>query len=98
VLDWIKSLSADDRYIVGTDIRTVECGWPVGIPVCRSLGDGLWEVRSALTEKRKGRVLFCVSQGHLVLLHAFIKKTQKTPKPELDIARKRQKEVLNNEK
>jgi phage-related protein len=93
VRDWLKSLAKDDRRIVGEDIATVEFGWPVGMPLCRPLGGGLWEVRSKLTQNRIGRVIFCVAQGHLVLLHAFIKKTQKTPKIDLATARKRQKEV-----
>jgi phage-related protein len=90
---WLKSLPRDDRYTVGVDIRAVECGWPIGLPVCRPLGGGLWEVRSNLTQKRTSRVIFCVAQGNLVLLHAFLKKTQKTPAKDLNIARKRQKEV-----
>jgi phage-related protein len=90
---WLKSLSDDDRHIVGTDIATVEFGWPVGMPACRPMGDGLWEVRSSLTQNRIGRVIFCVAQGQMVLLHAFFKKTRKTPESELAIARKRQKEV-----
>jgi phage-related protein len=93
VRDWLKSLAKDDRRIIGEDIATVEFGWPVGMPLCRPLGGGLWEVRSKLTQNRIGRVIFCVAQGHLVLLHAFIKKTQKTPKIDLATARKRQKEV-----
>ena len=90
---WLKSLNADDRHTIGTDIRTVELGWPIGMPTCRPLGGGLWEVRSKLTQKRIRRVIFCIAQGHMVLLHAFIKKTQKTPKKDLNIARKRKKEV-----
>ena len=92
VRDWLKSLDADDKKTIGEDIRTVELGWPIGMPTCRPLGDGLWEVRSNLTDKRISRVFFCIAQG-MVLLHAFIKKTQKTPQPDLDIARRRQNEV-----
>jgi len=93
VRDWLRSLPAVDRYIVGGDIAEAEFGWPIGMPLCRSLGGGLWEVRSNLTQSRIGRVIFCVAQGRMVLLHAFIKKTQKTPAADLTIARKRQKEV-----
>jgi phage-related protein len=93
VREWLKSLSDDDRQTIGEDIKTVEYGWPIGMPTCRPLGDGLWEVRSNLTARRIGRVIFCIAHGHMVLLHAFIKKTQKTPKSDLAIARKRQKEV-----
>jgi phage-related protein len=68
-------------------------GWPVGMPLCRPLGGGLWEVRSSLSSNRIARVIFCAAPGKMVLLHGFIKKTQKAPQPELDLARKRQKEV-----
>lgn len=92
VRDWLKKLSPEERLVFGTDIKTVEFGWPVGLPVCRSLGDGLWEVRSSLN-KRIGRVIFYISGGSMWLLHGFIKKQQKTPKADLDIARKRKKEI-----
>ena len=92
VRDWLKSLPRQDRLTLGTDIKTVEFGWPVGLPVCRSLGDGLWEVRSRLN-KRIGRVIFYISDGLMWLLHGFIKKQQKTPAADLDIARKRKKEI-----
>ncbi len=77
---------------MGTNIKTVEFGWPVGLPVCRSLGDGLWEVRSRLN-KRIGRVIFYISDDSMWLLHGFIKKQQKTPATDLDVARKRKKEI-----
>jgi len=95
VRDWLKRLSADDRHIVGVDIMTVEYGWPIGMPTCRAIGTrrGLWEVRSTLTGGRIGRVLFCMHEGQMVLLHAFIKKTQKTPDSDLDLAAKRMKEI-----
>src|SRR5271169_2158141 len=91
VRDWIKGLSRDDKRIVGTDIATVEFGWPVGMPACRPVTSrrGVWEVRSSLTQKRIARVLFFVYQGQMVLLHGFIKKTQQTPEEELDLAVKR---------
>jgi len=95
VRKWLKALSRDDKRIVGTDIATVEFGWPVGMPTCRPLASrrGLWEVRSSLTHNRIARVLFFVYRGQMVVLHAFIKKTQETPKEDLDLAVKRQKEV-----
>jgi phage-related protein len=93
VREWIKSLSLADRKQVGQDIQKVEFGWPIGMPYCRSLGDGLWEVRSDLSDGKIGRVLFCVGRRGMVLLHAFIKKTQKTPPRELKLALKRMKEV-----
>lgn len=95
VRKWLKALPREDKRIVGTDIATVEFGWPVGMPTCRALTSrrGLWEVRSSLTQNRIGRVLFFVHQGQMVLLHGFIKKTQETPTEDLDLAVKRQKEV-----
>jgi phage-related protein len=95
VRKWLKALSREDRRIVGTDIATVEFGWPVGMPTCRPLASrrGLLEARSSLTQNRIARVLFCIHQGQMVLLHGFIKKTQQTPENDLDLAVKRQKEV-----
>lgn len=94
VRDWLKGLGLDDRKTIGTDIQKVEFGWPLGLPVCRSLGKGLWEVRSSLARGRIARVLFCFADDRTVLLHGFMKKTQKTPKPDLDIALKRMKDVV----
>lgn len=71
----------------------VQWRWPVGMPLCRSLRDGLWEVRSALPSDRIARVIFCAHDGVLVALHGFTKKTQKTPADDLDLARKRTKEL-----
>lgn len=71
----------------------VQFGWPVGLPLCRSLGGGLWEVRSSLPSRREARVLFGFYDGMLVALHAFIKKTQKTPPEDLALAQNRMKEV-----
>ena len=63
------------------------------MPTCRSLGDGLWEVRSSLPSRREARVIFAVIEEQMVLLHGFIKKSQKTPKADLDLALKRLKDV-----
>jgi phage-related protein len=95
VRDWLRTLSLDDRRIVGEDIATVEFGWPVGMPHCRSLTArrGLWEVRSSLTGNRVCRVLFCIYREQMVLLHCFIKKSQQTPNDDLDLAMKRKKEI-----
>jgi phage-related protein len=94
VRDWLLSLSRDERLKIGTDIKAVEFGWPVGLPVCPSLGEGLWEVRSSLGN-RIARVLFCVVEDTMWLLHGFIKKQQKTPPQELALARRRMREVLD---
>jgi phage-related protein len=93
VRDWLMELEKEDRRSIGFDIATVEHGWPVGMPTCRSLGDGLWEVRSNLAGGRISRVIFCIIKERMVLLHGFIKKTQKTPKADLDLARKRKKDI-----
>ncbi|MEC5323505.1 type II toxin-antitoxin system RelE/ParE family toxin [Aurantimonas sp. A3-2-R12] len=91
VREWLLSLGAQDRKAIGDDIRTAEFGWPVGMPLCRSINGrkGLWEIRSSLPGGRIARVFFCVHDGSLVLLHGFIKKTQKTPWHELDVAERR---------
>ncbi len=91
---WLRSLSLEDRRIVGEDIATIEFGWPVGMPHCRPIASrrGLWEVRSSLRNNRLARVLFSFCQGEMVLLHGFIKKTQQTPDGDLDLAMKRKKE------
>jgi len=91
--DWLKSLKPiEDRKQIGVDMKTVEFGWPVGMPVCRPLGDGLYEVRSSLSQNRIARVLFYIdTKGRMVLLHGFIKKTQKTPQQDLELAVQRMK-------
>jgi phage-related protein len=93
VREWILDLPDEDRRLVGRDVQKVEFGWPLGIPYCRPLGQGLWEVRSDLTRGRIGRVIFFIKEGEMVLLHAFEKKTQRTPRQEIDTALKRKHEV-----
>jgi phage-related protein len=89
VRDWIKAMRAEDRQRIGEDIRTVEFGWPIGMPVCRPLGDGLHEVRTTLTGNRIARVFFYVDvRERMVLLHGMVKKTQATPTADLELARK----------
>lgn len=87
VRDWLKTLTSDDRKRIGEDIKTVEFGWPIGMPVCKFLGNGLCEVRSKLERNRIARVLFYIDKkGRMVLLHGFVKKTQNTPSEDLDLA------------
>jgi phage-related protein len=93
VLDWLRSLPAEDRRAIGTDLATVQFGWPIGMPLCRPLGDRLWEVRSTLSSRRIARVLFFAEDGRIGVVHGFIKKTQKTPAADLDLARRRMKEM-----
>jgi phage-related protein len=93
VREWLKNLEKIDRKTIGEDIKDVEFSWPIGMPLCRPLGKGLWEVRSELTQGRIARVLFCIHEGRMVLLHGFVKKTRKTPDTDLNLAVKRKKEI-----
>ena len=93
VREWLKSLTPTERQVIGKDIQKVEFGWPLGLPVCRPLGDSLWEVRSDLPSRRTVRVIFCIVAGQMILLHGFIKKTPQTPRRALDLAQARKAEV-----
>lgn len=88
--NWLKGLPLnEDRKRIGEDIKTVEFGWPIGMPVCRSLGDGVYEVRTSLAHNRIARILFYIDKkSRMVLLHGFIKKTAKTPSEDLNLARR----------
>lgn len=92
VREWLRGLEPEDRKIIGEDIKDVEYSWPIGMPLVRSLGHELWEVRSNLPHGRTARVVFCVEPGRLVLLHGFIKKSQKTPLREIELALRRMRE------
>lgn len=92
VRDWLKNLDREERRLIAADIKTVEFGFPIGMPICRPMGDGLFEVRTNLPQGI-ARVLFCIHEGEMVLLHGFIKKSQKTPKQELNLAKERKLEV-----
>ncbi len=96
VRDWLKAMDRDDRLEIGGDLQRVQYRWPVGMPLCRALKGGLWEVRTSLASKKISRVLICFHDGVLFALHGFIKKTQKTPDEDLAVARKRMKEVEND--
>ena len=93
VREWLKALPyPDDRKRIGEDIKTVEFGWPLGMPTCRAMGQGVFEVRTRLMHNRIARVLFYVdARNRMVLLHGFIKKTQKTPAEDLALARRSKK-------
>jgi phage-related protein len=93
VREWLKALDGEDRKLIGEDIKDVEFSWPIGMPLCRPIGNGLWEVRSDLDGGRIARVIFVVHDGRMVLLHGFLKKTQKIPKGDRDLAAKRMKEI-----
>jgi phage-related protein len=93
VVGWLRNLPPEDRRAIGTDLATVQFGWPIGMPLCRPLGGGLWEVRTTLPSRRIARLVFFVDDGRIGVVHGFIKKTQKTPADDLEIARKRVKEM-----
>ena len=93
VREWLKGLDEAERQAIGKDLLRAQWRWPVGMPLCRPLGNGLWEVRTDLPTRRTARVLLCLYQEHLVALHGFIKKTRATPDEDLATARKRQKEL-----
>jgi len=88
VRDWLKALPAEDRKLIGQDIKTVQWGWPLGMPLVRNIGNGLWEIRTDLP-RRIARVIFCIRKEHIVLLHGFIKKTQNIPKKDIELAKDR---------
>ena len=88
---WLKSMAKEDRFKIGVDIKTVEYGWPVGMPHCRPLGNGLHEVRTNLGN-RTARVLFFVDDARMVLVHGFIKKTRVMPKSDMALALDRKRE------
>ena len=93
---WLKTLERNDRRAIGVDIKTAQFGWPIGMPLIRKLEQGLWEVRTTLDDGI-ARVMFTVHEHRMLLLHGFIKKSQKTPKNELDTARKRLKRMEDEE-
>lgn len=93
VRDWLKQLTKEECKVIGADILTVQYAWPLGKPLVDNLGDGIWEVRSRL-EKRIARTLFALVDQEIVLLHGFIKKQQKTPQDELELAKKRKRQYL----
>ena len=92
VRDWLRGLDIQDRKTIGEDIKTVELGWPVGMPLVRKMETDLWEVRIDL-RSRIARVLFTVVCEQMVLLHGFIKKSQQTPASDLKLARARMRQV-----
>lgn len=92
VREWLRGLPRADRQAIGREIRTVQFGWPVGMPVVRKLEDHLWEVRVTL-DKRIGRVIFTVIDTMAVLLHGFMKKSRKTPSKDLSLARRRDRKL-----
>jgi phage-related protein len=92
VRDWLKALPAIERKAIGEDIKTVQFGWPLGMPLVRKMDKELWEVRIHL-QTRIARVLFTVNGDAMVLLHGFIKKSNSTPASDLALAKNRLKQV-----
>lgn len=93
VRDWLHELSKEDRQIIGRDIKKIQIDWPVDNLLVKPLGNKLWEIRSRL-DNRTSRIIFVFYDSQIILLHGFIKKTQKTPPQELDLALKRSKLLL----
>lgn len=96
VREWLKSLPLEERKIIGDDLKTAQYGWPLGMPLIRKLEPALWEVRSRL-RNRIARVIFTVEDDTMVLLHGFIKQSQKTPVEDLQLARQRLKSLRGNQ-
>lgn len=94
VLDFVRQLSAGEKKVVGEDLKAVQIGFPIGLPLCRPLGDGLYEIRSSLPSKRELRLIFFFDRARqcLLVVHALFKKSAKLPKGDLDLARKRKEE------
>lgn len=82
VREWLKELPRDDKRQIGEDIKTAQLGWPLGMPLIRKVEKDLWEVRTRLADGI-ARVFFTVDGDYMILLHGFIKKSQKTPQNEL---------------
>jgi phage-related protein len=94
IRDWLRTLPTDDRRAIGHDLAVIQYGWPVGMPLCRALGGGLWEIRTTLPSRRITRILFFVHEHRIGVVHGFIKKTQRTPPDDLALARRRMMEML----
>jgi phage-related protein len=92
VRDWLKSMNKEEKKIIGEDIKTVQYGWPLGMPIVKKIEKGLWEIRSNL-ENTIARIFFTIIADRIILLHGFIKKTMKIPKEDLEIARNRKKRI-----
>jgi len=88
VREWLKRLTKAERKTIGENIKTVQLGWPLGMPLLKSLGGGLWEMRSGFADKI-ARVFIAVHKNNIVLLHGLIKKSRQIPRRDLELARKR---------
>ena len=95
VREWLKTLPPEEKKIIGDDLKTAQYGWPLGMPLIRKLEPGLWEVRSRLQD-RIARVIFTVEGDTMVLLHGLIKKSEKMPQQDLQLARQRLQSLGKN--
>lgn len=94
VRDWLKNREREKRKLIGEDILLIQFRWPLGLPLVRKMESDLWEVRSKLASCNISRVFFTIKKGEMILLHAMIKKSQKTPKKDIDLARSRKNQWL----
>ena len=85
---WLKEMSQEDRKTIGEDVRTLQYGWPVGMPLARKMDRELWELRSNVSSGI-ARTFFTIFETRIVLLHGFVKKSKKTPTKELSLAKRR---------
>jgi len=85
VRKWLEDFSESEKLVIEDAISEVQQRWPIGKPLVGNLRDGLREVRIHL-KNRIARIIFFIDGSDMVLLHAFIKKDQKTPKEEKDLA------------
>lgn len=94
VRDWLRALPTQERKAIGEDIRTLQFGWPLGMPLVEKLGAGLWEVRTRL-DGRIARVIFTVQDEQAVLLHGFIKKSRRISKVDIETAKARFRQLAS---
>jgi phage-related protein len=88
VRDFILELAREDRKEIGSDIFTVQKGFPLGLPLVEKLDADLWELRSHISYGIC-RIFFTIHQNTMVLLHGFVKKSQKIPSKEMKTAKGR---------
>ena len=97
VREWLKSLSHAEKKNIGEDIKTLQIGWPIGMPLVKYVGDSLYELRSTLPTNKIARIIFFFFNGEIILLHGFIKKSQKIELSDLELAKKRKSEIVSHE-
>jgi phage-related protein len=98
VRDWLKEMDRENRKVIGEDIKLVQFRWPLGMPLVRKMEADLWEVRSKLSNNTIARTFFTVINNQMILLHGINKKSEKTPKKDLDLSRSRKKQWHNEVK